>query len=504
MTQILFLGRMHLTTKFQQKALSSLKGISPKKIGITIKKPFDTLIVAVTSSNHENTKRNPLSIEKRVEALVPFLEKIGINYKIVPIPDIPGDNKWVDYIEKQIIYQSRGKLFINPENTVLFSSTPSVIKLFKKKKYNVILAEIRKNGTYKTFRPFEIINMLLSAKKNWDRPDAKWKRYTSDASIETYKKYGLGDIILEINHDLLTTSEGELSETRDFRTYGNLMDSSMPMKWKELSSFIKSGKIIDCGCGTGTLLYYLSEKFKNSEIIGLDLSREFLSHCLNQNYPHPNVYLYKKDISKKNFTSNSISTKIFSSILHEAYSYNNYNLKFVKQTIKNSYEELKKTGRIIIRDGVKPEKKTIYLWLNNSDGKIHPAKIKKLSTEARFLKFSKVFKKKTGIKYEIKMIDKKKYYKLSVQDAYEFINKKDYVENWDVEANEVYGIMTFKEYSKILKKTGFKIIRGSKEILNPWIKKNRFLGKVAFFEMKNKKLVPIEFPATHLILVGEK
>ena len=504
MTQILFIGRMHTTTKFQQENLSALKGVSPKKLGMNIKEPFDTIVVVATSADHKGTKRNPLSSERRIEGLIPFLESVGMEYRIVSIPDIPDDNKWVEFVEKQIEYQSQGSIKINQKNTVLFSSTPSVMKLFEKKNYNVIRAEINPDGSYKTLRPFEIIDLLVKSGKDWKKSKAEWKKYASDASISLYEKYNLGEMIQEIYSEVLTTTEGELTETRNFRTYGSQMDASIPIKWQEISPFIKEGKIVDAGCGTGTLLFYLSQNFPESDIIGIDLSREFLRYCEGQYYPNHNVYVYRKNIIMQNFRSETISTKIFSSILHEVYSYNRYKKQVIARTLKNTYKELVKKGRVIIRDGVKPENKAVYLWLDNKDGVLKSKNINRLSTEGRFLKFSRDFKKGKGINYNIRKIDGKKYYKLYLQDTYEFLNKKDYPDNWGVEVDEEYGVMTFKQYCKLLNEIGFKVAEGSRQILNPWIKKNRFLGKVLIFEMRNKKLVPVEYPATHMILIGEK
>jgi len=504
MTQILFIGRMHITTKFQQNSIYELKHISPEKLGIKIKEPFDAVIVVITSADHKETKRNPLAIERRVEGIIPFLESIGMTYKIVSIPDIPEDKKWVDFVEKQVEYQSQGNVVINSKNTVLFSSTPSVMGLFKKKGYGIIRAEINPDGTYKTLRPFEVMDLIVKDGKKWKDASAKWKEYTSDASIRLFEKYNIGEKLQDIYSEILTTTEGELTESREFRTYGSQMDESMPMKWAEMSPFIKEGKIVDAGFGTGTLLFYLSQNFPSSDIIGLDLSREFLRHAEGQYYPNHNVYVYRKNISYQSMKSETISTKIFSSILHEVYSYNDYRKREVEKTLKNTYKELNKGGRVIIRDGVKPENKTVYLWLNYKDGKLKSDEISKLSTEGKFLRFAKDFKKHEGIKYKIAEIDGKKYYKTTMQEAYEFINKKDYPESWNIEVNEEYGIMTLKQYSNMLKKIGFKIVEGSREILNLWIKKNRFIGKIAFFEMKNKKLVSIDYPFTHMILVGQK
>ncbi len=500
MTLLLFIGRMHITTKAQQASLTSFSGVSPRKFSVNISQPIDEVIAVITSADHKETKRNPIPIERRIEGIANFLKDVGMKYRIFHIPDIHDDKKWVEFVENQVSYQSHGKIQLTNKNTVLFTLTPSVIRLFKKKGYKIMKRSENKNE----IMPFEIISMIAESGKNWKKPDARWKKYASKASIELYKKYNLGDMINDIYSEILTTSEGELAEARNFRTYGNQMDLSMPMKINEISRFIKKGTIADVGCGTGNLLFYLSQNFPESEVIGVDLSMEFLRHCEGQYYPNHNVYFYRKNASAMIFRPGTITTKIFSSILHEVYSYNGYSMKEARQALKNSYEELISGGRIIIRDGVKPENKIVYMKLNSRDGAIKSNDMKKLSTEGKFLKFAREFKKRQGVKYEIKTVDGEKYYKVYISDAYEFMNKKDYAENWNIEINEVYGILTFRQYCKMLKNIGFKIASDSREILNPWIEKNRFSGKVSLFEMRNNKLLPIRYPNTHMVLVGEK
>ena len=66
MLTILFPGRHHLLTKFQFNYLKELvdKGFNGKKI--------DRIVFAVTSSDHSNTRRNPIPLYLRVLAIEKF------------------------------------------------------------------------------------------------------------------------------------------------------------------------------------------------------------------------------------------------------------------------------------------------------------------------------------------------------------------------------------------------------------------------------------------------
>lgn len=124
MVTILFPGRHHMLTKFQHQYLMNLieDGAYGKKV--------DRIIFAVTSANHENTRRNPIPFYLRTMSIIKFGQSLPCKLKIYPIPDVKQTQKFASYMLTQIFYQSGEKL--TPENTILACSTPPVINLFKK------------------------------------------------------------------------------------------------------------------------------------------------------------------------------------------------------------------------------------------------------------------------------------------------------------------------------------------------------------------------------------
>jgi len=297
----------------------------------------------------------------------------------------------------------------------------------------------------------------------------------------------------------------ELARGRKFHIYGALMDAAIEQKVKDIFPWIKSGTIADAGFGTGALLFRLSQKFPQSNIFGLDISSHFFGKAKRQFKNIPNINLLRKNIVQQHFPKNSLDTKIFSTALHEIYSYNDYNLQFVKTALKNSFKELKPGGRIIIRDGIQPQPEKWCLWFKPNDGesnlKLHP---RFLSTEAMFLRFVKEFKKSLGAKYQ-KTTDPRKgaLYYLNSADAYEFISKKDYRDNWHLEINEQFGYLTLLKYKKLLRDIGFKII-SAKSYRNPWIVKNRWKGKVKIYQKTKGGFTPLSYPDTNVVIVAKK
>jgi hypothetical protein len=72
---VLFPGRHHLLTRFQADYLLRLAGEGA------------TVVWAVTSANHENTKRNPVPYHRREAAIERFSVLTGLRSVVVPVFD---------------------------------------------------------------------------------------------------------------------------------------------------------------------------------------------------------------------------------------------------------------------------------------------------------------------------------------------------------------------------------------------------------------------------------
>ncbi|MBW3000586.1 methyltransferase [Candidatus Woesearchaeota archaeon] len=270
-----------------------------------------------------------------------------------------------------------------------------------------------------------------------------------------------------------------------FKVYAKGMDGSQKEKAKILP-YIKKGKIAEMGCGNGAVLEILSTAFQKSEICGIDISDAMLEISMKRNYKHDNVIISKGDVREKTFGNNSLDTIIYCSTLHEVYSYSGYDKKVLRKTIQNTYEMLKPGGRLIIRDGVKPENQIVYMGFNNK------------KTKEKFKRFAKEFGP-----YEIPYIWERDKAKLRSEDAMEFLSKYIYDINWDIEVKEQFGVYTKKEYADELKKLGFKVIC-NKSYLIKWLRVTHYEKDVKLYTKNNNKFKPRGFPHSTVIIVGEK
>lgn len=86
----LFVGR------FQPFHLGHLKVIKD------ILKKNDFIVIAIGSSDEKNTDKNPFSFEERKKMIESALKNEKIkNFKIIAVPDVFEDKKWVSIIKKQ-------------------------------------------------------------------------------------------------------------------------------------------------------------------------------------------------------------------------------------------------------------------------------------------------------------------------------------------------------------------------------------------------------------------
>jgi SAM-dependent methyltransferase len=494
MVTILFPGRHHMLTKFQHQYLKNL--INDKMNG----RKIDRLIFAVTSADHSNTRRNPVPLYLRTMAIARFVQDLPCEVKIYPIPDIPQSDKFADYLLKQIFYQSEEKL--TPKDIILACSTPEVIKLFEKQGFENLPVELENERVkkYSSLRPFEIIDLIVKS-SNW-RHDDSWKKYASDATQDMYLEYNIGDQIKELFSDSILNDNADLTDTRDYNTYAAGMDKNMEFKFKDIAPFVVEGKIVDAGCGTGGLINLLARNYNESDIIGIEATRKFYEFCKMQDFGGAFVFFYRRNITDQNFKDNTINTFIYSSVLHEIYSY--INEKTLKLVLKNTYKQLSHKGRIIIRDVVGPSNpnEIVLLELNSTDGK-DSGELKLLSTYAKFFRFVKDFIPRK-ISFKEKTINERKFIELRMQDAYEFLSKMTYIDNWMSEMHEEFGFWSFDKWKEELIKIGFKIVEGSREFKSEYIIDKMYKPRAKLFKFEKKELKEIDYPATNMILAGEK
>lgn len=128
---ILFPGRHHLLTDFQfkylyrlsQNGLENEKDVYGKPLGIT--EAVQSVIFAVTSANHSNTRRNPVPFHLRAMAILDFCQELEVPGYVFGIDDVGYMEDFAAYTLKKIEHESDAQFQLHPANTIVACSSPS-------------------------------------------------------------------------------------------------------------------------------------------------------------------------------------------------------------------------------------------------------------------------------------------------------------------------------------------------------------------------------------------
>ena len=286
--------------------------------------------------------------------------------------------------------------------------------------------------------------------------------------------------------DRLNNEEKYLSTMNDVNTStkDTIIDYSVGMR------------IVDVGSGGGVLLDRLEKKFPDREIIGTDISTNVID-ALNAKKKKEG---HRWNVVVHNFVegpfANKTDTVIFSSILHEIYSYTEtprgrFEIDSVKTALKNAFASLTPGGRIIIRDGIKTDSdELVTIRFKSSDGMEF------------FENYRNDFKGLKDIPDEKKVVfaDARS---LTVTGDINFMREFMYTYTWGKqsyahEVQEQFGYFTLKEYTDYLRGLGAKIIV-ARELLESGYPLN--LGK--YLDLMDQNGNERVYPASNCIIVAE-
>lgn len=551
MAYLLFPGRHLINTSFQERYLTDLlkSPIEKMKFLGELKIPpnekINEIIFAVTSANQSRSRYNPIPFWARAISIDRFArqfkETFKVHYRIIGIPHYPPTSTFADLILKEIRESTPDNLSLTPENTIILCSTPGLIELYIKLGFAVLSAEYDyAEKRHKEKTPIDIIKDVFDKKIRWEN-SSEFKNGVSKSSFEVWEDFAdIPSAIKRIWEDPILTESGSLTKERNYSTYAAGMGHTelINLKYNDVKKAIAPGKIVDEGCADGALIAQIAKDFPDSDIIGIEITSEFIARCLERQrageFGGTFVHFHQRNLFDKIFEDNSIDCTICNSTTHEIWSYGR-GKESLSEYIEKKFVQLRPGGRLIIRDVVGPENKEIEIWLkaNQQDGLNEDIfknfetneelarHLKNLSTHARFKRFAEDFLKdmresgkrgpETKIKYREETIDGIPYFITSLKNAVEFMTKKDYTDNWESELNEEFAFMSFGEWKKFLSDRGFRIIenpnestKSSRVYSNQWIVENRFRNKTDLFIKTKNSIEKIEYPVTNMVLIGEK
>ena len=505
---ILIPGRHHIVTNFQFQYLfrfihSRLESETDRKGAPLPSGKIEGIIFAVTSANHEGTRRNPLSYAHRAMAIQEFSHDLSVPVYCFPVTDVGSRSDFASFTVKSILHQVDGNFSLSPENCIVACST-DVGNLYEAEGYQVYGAEL----TEKTTSPWELIEMI-AADENWSsRKEILDAVHPSSYRILT--RYHLGKKIRFLFADPIASEDGDITDTRDYASYVRQMDENTHIKWRDVAPYVQAGRVGDIGCATGSWLKYASESplLSESDFFGIELTRQLHDICnqrkSNGEFKNPNIWFSQKNaVTGLVFPPASMNTIHSSSLTHEIESYSSH--EDLLQFIRNRYDELLPGGIWINRDVIGPEEKDrmILMDLSKNDGSPELDGLHGLSTFDLFKQFAEDFRKEEGFKVPYKIVSKnsRDYIEVRMEEASEFLLTKDYKDNWLSEMHERFCFWSFSEWKTALEEAGFAVDSRSSVFTNPWIMENRFMGKASLY---SEDLAPLSYPPTNMIIIARK
>ncbi len=277
--------------------------------------------------------------------------------------------------------------------------------------------------------------------------------------------------------------------------YLSTMNDAEESTKASIADYVTGGSVVDVGSGGGVMLDLLEQKRPEAQIIGTDISDNVIAY-LEQKRIREN---HRWRVLRHNFVDGKLpfrtDTVVFSSILHEIYSYTegpdgNFDLNSVRVALKNACESLNPGGRLVIRDGVKTARREQVLLT--------------FLDEAGMPFFENYRRDFRGLKDLPEEEKGDRLDAVTVRGDVNYIREFLYTYTWGAESyahevQEQFGYLTLKELCACLEDLGMQI-RKACQFLEPGYA-DHLLPKIRLTDCKGEVL---PLPDSNLIVVAEK
>ena len=499
---MLFPGRHHLLTRFQARYLADLLGgwladdDGPFRFGADA-----DVVWAITSANHQNTRRNPIAAHRREAAIELFSLREGIRSLVVPVVDVPATDRFAEITLKNVQYGAQ--LALSPDDTVVACSTPAVADLYRALGYRIAPVEHGHAGQPTT--PWQLLDLVAAG-------DDSWRRDAHPASVDLFDRYGLAEHVRALAADPIVSSEGSLTDTRDYRTYSSSFERAAQRKWAQARPYVRPGRIVDVGCATGAMIELAASdpQLAESDLFGIEVARHLYEECEHKKaqgvFANPNTFFYQRNvIAGEVFAPRTIDTTMTFALTHEIYSYGdggNDLLRFAAAIASQTAPG----GVWINSDVCGPDDPERVVRLRFREGDVRtpaadltrvadvPAHLDALPPGSRIAQFAQDFHGPFG--YEV--IDPRTV-QLCLRDAMEFLETVSYTDNWLSEMHESFCHFSWRDWVALADSLGLGVDSRSGAWRNDWLVSNVFAPAA---ELTDDAGVAIDWPVTHVLLVA--
>ena len=284
------------------------------------------------------------------------------------------------------------------------------------------------------------------------------------------------------------------------------MDASMRQKVAMTTAFLLGrGAAADMGMGSGAGSADLAALYPGLQVTGVDIDPDMVALARSR-HRAPNLAFIQGDICAPVFPEASLEAIFNSSCLHHVTSFGGYRHDLAEAAIATQARQLRLGGVLIIRDFLNPGEGDILLELPDDDGD-ESQEPRRCSTARLFERFGGEFRALSaapGFPWERAdhpgLPPGWRGYRVGLRHAAEFILRKDYRRDWELEAKEEYTHLTQTGFERAMEASALRVL-ASQPIRNPWILRHRFQGRC---RLRSLDGAPLPFPATNYLVVGER
>ncbi|HWO22693.1 MAG TPA: methyltransferase [Kofleriaceae bacterium] len=294
--------------------------------------------------------------------------------------------------------------------------------------------------------------------------------------------------------DLYGLRKDEFDRVANEASYLASMNAARSDKARMLD-FVRPGRIVEIGPGGGVVLDLLEERFPDSEVIGVDLSREVVTALEQRAKVSQRRWRVVLGAAEElaRHVETPVDTVVFCSILHEVYSYTEprFSLESVREVVAAAFAALPPGGRIVIRDGVMPPSGTRRIRMLAPD--LRPTlELYVAQFEGRPIRFTELAPDRV---------------EMTAADAMEFL----YTYTWGpasfpYEVRELYGILPYDEYAaKLVEWCGGEA--AARIVPNPlrsYLQDGYRAALDGKLELTDEHDVPVPLPDSNCLLVVER
>lgn len=302
-----------------------------------------------------------------------------------------------------------------------------------------------------------------------------------------------------------TDERQDRGQREAYERYLRGMDASMRQKVALTAAHLLCvGKVADMGMGSGAGSEALAALYPELQVVGVDLDATMVD-LAREKYRRSNLTFEKGDIAERVFENESLDGIFDSSVLHHVTSYGGYAYENARRALQNQVQALKPHGVLVVRDFLAPEAREVTLDVPTTDGD-ETDNPRSCSTAALMRLFAREFRSLHAtpgcdVREEKSPEAGWARFRMSLRIATEFVLRKDYRQDWEMEIKEEYTYFSQAEFESIFGGEGLRVL-ASTPLRNPWIVKNRFENKFRIADAETG--APLEWPSTNYLIAGER